>query len=160
MNEWMLLVIWLLSLPAAALIGIDRGRWWEATLLGLALGPFGVIAAGQLQPSLEVLAQRQYQLARAVGERHRRAADERRKRLSERASLDAWVEGVSQPEVHREVTFAERLEELSEELARIEAASDAPDATRMREWSNWLRLRADDLRATRTDTSDPREDLR
>ncbi len=160
MNEWVLLVLWLLSLPAAALIGMERGRWWEATLLGVALGPFGVIAAGQLQPSLEVLAQRQYQLARAVGERHRRAAEERRKRLSERASLDAWADGVSQTAEQQEATFAARLEELSEELARIEAASNAPDASRIREWSNWLRSRAGDIRGTRTDIADPREDFR
>ncbi len=139
------LCTWIMCMLLATWIGYDRGRWVAGLLLGLLSGPFGVVAAGLMLPSLACVAQREYRLQRELTARRQRDASEARQRKQQRANIDAWASDVEHQLSVRELGFAEGLQELSDDLRHLTDGEAADDA-RLKSWAGWLRERAGEVR--------------
>lgn len=94
--QFTLLCVWLICLLVATFLGYDRGRAFTGLWLGLFFGPFGVIAAGFLLPSIEVEVERERarQRRRALLQQQDDAQNRERKRT--RSDIDDFLTNVEQ----------------------------------------------------------------
>lgn len=144
MDQFLLLTIWLVSLPAATWLGIERGRWLAGLLLGLLCGPMGVVAAGLMQPALETAGARAYALHKQLIQLRRLEDRDHRERRRARAEFDRWVSDVEHQRAIEELGFAEGLQELAGELGALGDGGASPE--RMQGWAGWLKDKAASVR--------------
>lgn len=140
-------LVWLLSLFVATFLGFEKGRWAAGLLLGLLFGPFGVIGAGLMLPSIEYTAERNHLLRRQVAELERRDRIENRKRRRAKAQLDALVNDIEGRVENEELFFADGLEELAHQIEQIDDQDGANDG-QLRTWVGWLQDKAKSVRSS------------
>ncbi len=92
--QFVALCTWIICLLVATFLGYERGRWFTGLWLGLFFGPFGVIAAGFLLPSIVVEAERQHAIRRQAEILARRDEAEARERRKASEDLRAFFRGV------------------------------------------------------------------
>lgn len=146
-DSFYLICLWLMSLFAATYLGYDRGRWEAGLLLGLFFGPLGVIAAGLMNPSIELAAQREHllQLHLARLERaHRKEIAERRRA---RDDLGALADAVDTELRVGDGHFADQLDELATDLHALTRSEGVPP-DKLRLWTEWLSDKAEFVRGS------------
>lgn len=124
--QFVALCTWIICLLVATFLGYERGRWFTGLWLGLFFGPFGVIAAGFLLPSVGVEAERQHAVRRRMEVLARQDEAEARERRRSSEDLRAFFRGV---EACQHADAAPEATPASASAAQAARAGSGADAT-------------------------------
>lgn len=151
MDGFVLLSAWLAGMLGATWLGYDRGRWGAGLLLGICLGPLGLVAAGLMPPSYAWQAERDYRLSNYLESLRRRDQKVAAQRRRSRAEFESWVTDIEKQVKSEDLRLAEGLEELATQIDQSQGngeACDEPPA--LHPWSGWLKEKAERVRNSST----------
>jgi hypothetical protein len=137
MGHYTLLLVWLGSLLAAAIIGYDRDRWAMGLILGLAFGPLGAIVTGLLPPSEAWEAERRYRIHQHLGRLQRDDRLRQKERRTNNQVFEDILQALDEQVGGEKEGLAEGLAALSSRLEEV-AATDPVRGANLRQWITWL----------------------